>query len=75
MALYVYRCDTCGNEIEQICSVEHRDDPVLCDACGRPRLRIISPSVTWRWIDPTTGGPMMSPSGQPLAPLNKKKGG
>ena len=42
MPIYEYRCSDCGAEFESIRPVSRADDPIDCNACGRPATRQIS---------------------------------
>lgn len=34
MPLYVFKCDDCKREFEELCSADKRDDPFSCPDCG-----------------------------------------
>ncbi|MBD3366938.1 MAG: zinc ribbon domain-containing protein [Candidatus Eisenbacteria bacterium] len=39
MPIFEYRCETCGEEFEEILSSENRDRPQTCPKCGSKRSK------------------------------------
>ena len=48
MPIWVYDCERCGAEVENICSFEKRDDPLTHEDCGGKLVR--------RGVQPFTTG-------------------
>ena len=49
MALYVYRCEECGAEVEEFRAMDKRDDGTpLCSTCSVPMYRVQQPTPH-RW--------------------------
>jgi len=40
MPLYVYKCEECGHEFEEIVSYDKRDGPQSCGLCGKSSKRV-----------------------------------
>ena len=84
MALYVYRCDQCGVDVEEFRTMDHRDDAPHCETCGEP-MRRVPQAPPHRWVSPTgvelrkPGSEWNWPAGKPynhaeFLALNPKSG-
>lgn len=47
MALYTFRCDTCG-EFQSIISMQEMPKTRLCPKCGQPSPRIFDGHFQWK---------------------------
>ena len=61
MALYVYRCEGCGNESEEFRPMERRDDAPVCE-CGQHMRRVQQPTPH-RWVA-TNGQSVRAPGSE-----------
>jgi putative FmdB family regulatory protein len=39
MPVYVYRCATCGQEVDKVVPSDQRDQPQVCPSCGSVMVR------------------------------------
>lgn len=49
MALYVYRCDVCGEDLEVARPMDRRDEAPDCPECGQP-MRRVPQAPAHRWV-------------------------
>lgn len=47
MALYVFKCEQCGHEVEKV--VHYSDTPPDCTECGFPTKRVLAVPSPAQW--------------------------
>lgn len=44
MPTYVYECETCQTQKEEVFSMKEKPDTIPCEKCGKPAPSVLTPS-------------------------------